>query len=208
MDSLAWFGLAFSVSYRRFWGRPRVEHFGQSGAAMNHFGTFVIASLFSTLCLAEPFVTISCHEPKGFNMQYGASIQERVRAERDKKPEPKPHLRAPTKDGYPMNPTFIVDSSKKKLTVIWAESASDVELRKKLKELKFPPPSAPPPAVEADIIMFMPNQISALQVAPPNSVTMYSFFPKLGTAFFSTQGSEISGKNTQQMSVFSACEFS
>ena len=56
--------------------------------------------------------------------------------------------------------------------------------------------------------MFMPDQISALQVAPPNAVTMYSFFPKIGTAFFSTQASELSGKNTKQMSVFSACDFS
>jgi hypothetical protein len=175
---------------------------------MNHFGIFIIASLFSTLCLAEPLVTISCHEPNGFSMSYGSSAQERVQAERHKKPEPKPHFTGPTKDGYLMNPTFIVDSSKKKLTVIWAESASDVELRKKSKELNLPPPSAPPPAVDADIIMFMPDQISALQVAPPNAVTMYSFFPKLGTAFFSTQASELNGKNTKQMSVFSACEFS
>lgn len=175
---------------------------------MNHFGIFILAGLFTTPCLAESLVTISCHEPTGFNMQYGASVQERVRAEKDKKPEPKPSLKGPTKDGYLMNPTFVVDSSMKKLTIIWAESASDVELRKRSKELNLPLPSAPPPAVEADIVMFLADQISALHVTPPNAVTMYSFFPKLGTAFFTTQSYELSGKNTQQMSVFSACEFS
>ena len=174
---------------------------------MNRFGLLVIAGLLWTPCLAEPLVTISCHEPKGSRMEYGASARERVRAEIDKKSEPKPQLRGPTKDGYDMNPTFIVDSGKKKLTVTWSESASDVELRKKLKAANLPAPSLPPTA-EADIVLFEPDQISALQVTPPNAVTVYSFFPKLGTAFFTTQAHELSGKNSQQMSVFSACEFS
>ncbi|MGB8598259.1 MAG: hypothetical protein WCD07_12840 [Burkholderiales bacterium] len=175
--------------------------------AVIRFGLLVIAGLFWTPCLAEPLVTIACHEPKGSRMEYGASARERVRAEIDKKSEPKPQLRGPTKDGYDMNPTFVVDSGKKKLTVTWSESASDVKLRKQLKAANLPAPSLPP-TVEADIVLFEPDQISALQVTPPNAVTMYSFFPKLGTAFFTTQAHELSGKNSQQMSVFSACEFS
>lgn len=175
---------------------------------MNQFGVFVLASLFPLLSLAEPLVTISCHEPKGSRMEYGVSAREHVQAEKDKKPEPRPHLKGPTEDGYVENPTFIIDSDKKKLTVVWAESAPDAELRKKAKELGVPYCCSPPPAADANIVMFTSDQISALQVNPPNAVTAYSFFPKLGTAFFTTQEHELSGKNSTQMSVFSACEFS
>ena len=175
---------------------------------MNHFGALLLASLYSTLSFAGPLVTISCPEPKGFNMEYGASPGERVKAEMDKKAEPKPSLKGPIKDGYLMNPTFVIDSSKKKITVIWSESATDLELRKKLKAANLPAPQSPPPSAEADIVLFTPEQISALQVIVPNAVAVYSFFPKLGAAFFTTQSLELSGKNTRVTSVFSACTYS
>lgn len=175
--------------------------------AMNHIGAMLVASLFSTACLAGPLVTISCPEPKGFNMEYGASIHESARAELEKKSEPRPELRGPTKDGYLMNPTFVVDSNKKTLTIVWAESASDAKLRKDLKAANLPAPSLPA-AGEADIVLFAPDHISALQVIAPDAVTVYSFFPKLGTAFFTTQSQDRSGNNTRVMSVFSVCTYS
>jgi hypothetical protein len=184
-------------------GAPRIK--GRD--AMNHIGAFLIGVLFSTACLAEPMVTISCPEPMGFNMEYGASIPERAKAELEKKSEPRPQLRGPTKDGYLMNPTFVVDSSKKTLTIVWAESAADAKLRKFLKAANLPAPSLPA-AGEADIVLFAPDHISALQVIAPHVVTVYSFFPKLGTAFFTTQSQELSGKNARVMSVFSACTYS
>ena len=174
---------------------------------MKRLGLILVAALTSTPCRAEPLVTVACDEPKGTRMEYGASARERARAEVDRKTESKPQLRGPTKDGYDMKPTFVVDSAKKKLTVTWAESASDAKLRKDLKTANLPAPSLPP-AAEADIVLFVPDQISAIQVISPNAVTVYSFFPKLGTAFFTTQAHELSGKNTQQMSVFSVCQFS
>lgn len=175
---------------------------------MNHFKVLVLASLLPTVSIAQPLVTIACHEPTGVSMQYGVSPSERVKAAMDRKPEPKPSFKGPAKDGYLTNPTFVVDSSKRKLTISWAESASDLELRKQAKELNLPPPSPPPPATEASVLMFTPDQISALEVKPPNATTIYSFFPKLGTAFFTTQAHELGGRNTQQMAVFALCEFS
>jgi hypothetical protein len=175
---------------------------------MNHFKALVLASLLPTISTAEPLVTITCHEPAGVSMQYGVSRSELVKAAMDGKPEPEPSFKGPTKDEYLMNPTFVVDSSKKKVTISWAESASDQELRKQAKELNLLPPSPPPPATEASVLMFMPDQISALEVKPPNATTIYSFFPRLGTAFFTTQAHELGGRNTQQMAVFSLCEFS
>lgn len=174
---------------------------------MRRFGLILVASLSASPSSGEPLLTIACDEPKGTRMEYGASVQERVRAEIDKKTEPKPQLRGPTKDGYDMRPTFVVDSGKKKLTVTWAESAHDAKLRKDLKAANLPAPSLPP-ATEAKIVLFSPDHISALEVISPNAVTVYSFFPKLGSTFFTTQAHELSGKDTRQMSVFSVCQFS
>jgi hypothetical protein len=177
------------------------------GVAMNRIGLLVIAGLNWTPCLADPLVTITCNEPRGTSMEYGTSVQERVHAETNKKPEPKPQLRGPTINSLVMKPTFVVDSGKKKLTVIWSESVSDIELRRKLKSANLPTLSLPP-STEADIVLFGSNQISALEVTPPNVVAVYSFFPKLGVAFITTQAHQLSGKDTQQISTFSDCIFS
>ncbi len=163
--------------------------------------------LIPSLTFAEPLVTISCTAPKGHRVEYGASARERVQAENDRRPEPKPHLKGPTEDGYSMTPTFIVDSRKRKLTVVWSESAADAEHRTKAKELGVPYCCSPPAATDAEIVLFAPDQIAALQVMSPNGVKLYSFFPKLGVAFVSSQSHELSGKNTEQLSFFSTCEF-
>ena len=107
-----------------------------------------------------------------------------------------------------MNPTFVVDSSKKKATITWNESAADLQLRETSRKLKLPPPLAPPGATEASVLMFTPDQISVLEVTSPVAVTVYSFYPKFGTAFFTTQSHDLGGGDTQQVSVFSMCEFS
>src|SRR5262245_42166766 len=76
----------------------------------------------TTKAAAEPLVTISCEKPDGINISYGgASLQESVEAREKNQPEPPPTLKEPTKDGYAALPTFIIDSNKKKMTVIWSE---------------------------------------------------------------------------------------
>jgi hypothetical protein len=55
--------------------------------------------------------------------------------------------------------------------------------------------------------MFFKQQISAIEVAPW-SVTTYSFFPTLGTAFISQQSMGLGLKNSTQLATFAHCEFS
>src|SRR5690349_5415888 len=142
---------------------------------MNRTRAVLVAYLVPVLSLAEPIVTISCDAPKGFRMEYGASARERVQAENDHRPEPKPHFKGPVKDGYKHIPTFIVDSGRKKLTVVWSESAADAEDRQRAKELNVPYCCSPPAATEAEIVLFTPDQIAALQLTSPNGVNLYSF---------------------------------
>lgn len=140
-------------------------------------------------------------------MEYGASLHERARAEIDKKPESKPQLRGPIKNGYDMKPTFVVDSDRKRVTVTWAESEADAKARQYAKAKKLPYPSLLS-ATEATIILFTSDHIAAIQVHSPTGVTVYSFFPKLGTAFITTQGNQPSGKDTQQSAFFATCSYS
>jgi len=155
---------------------------------------------------AEPLVTISCDKPNGFSIAYGASFFDRVEASQKTQPEPAPALKGPTKDGYSGTPTFVIDSNRQKMTIIWAELREDVELRKKAKELNIPQ-TPPPPATEATVVQLFDDQISAIEVEPWSIMT-YSFFPKLGTAFISQQTMDLGFKNTQQMATFAHCEFS
>jgi hypothetical protein len=155
---------------------------------------------------AEPLVTISCDKPKGFNIAYGTTLVERADAREKKQPEPPPKLRGPTEDGYVGTPTFVIDSNKEKMTVIWAEPPEDVELRKRAKELNLPQ-LPPPPAAEATVVLFFSEQISAVEVEPW-SITTYSFFPTLRTAFIGQQAMQPGSKSTTQLATFAHCEFS
>ena len=92
------------------------------------------------------------------------------------------------------------------MTVIWAESSTDVATRKLLKESKIPP-MPPPPATIATIVSFMSEQISAIE-AEPWSIMTYSFFPTLGTVFIDDQFFDVAQKNTMQIATFAHCEFS
>lgn len=175
---------------------------------MKNICVIIIASLFTSLSYSEPLLTASCSEPMGSSMEYGVSSFERVEAEVDKKSLPKPHFKTNKKDGFPRKPTFIIDSNKKKATIIWAESAADEKLIKQRKSLNLPPCNScsPPPAVDVEIVMFTPDQITAIEVNY-GAVDLYSLFPKLGTAFISEQHTEPSGKNSTQISTFAECEF-
>lgn len=167
----------------------------------------IIASFITTLSFAEPLVTVSCHEPMGSSMEYGVSSFERVQAAIDKKQKPtESHFKEAIKDGYERKPTFIVDSDKRKATIVWAESAKEAKQRELAKSVNVPYCCSPPPATDADIVMFTPDQISVLQT-DTGIVTLYSFFPKLGTAFIASQYTEPSGKNSIQLSTFAECEF-
>jgi hypothetical protein len=155
---------------------------------------------------AEPPLTISCEPPDGFNIGYGTTITERIAADQKKQPEPPPTLRGPTKDGYSRKPTFVIDSNRKNMTVIWAESPDDVEVRKLAKKFNLAP-IPPDPATEAIIVSFMSEQISAIE-AEPWSIKTYSFFPTFGTVFIGEQLFDVAQKNTRQIATFAHCEFS
>jgi hypothetical protein len=136
---------------------------------------FIIVSLLPTISIAEPLVTIPCDKPNGFNMQYGVSFTERLEAARNNLPEPtKPKLTGPTKDGYAGKPTFIIDTNRKDMTVVWSELPDDVKLRQQAKDLGLPQ-IPPTPATNANIILFFNEQISAVLVEPWSIMT-FSFF--------------------------------
>jgi hypothetical protein len=175
-----------------------------------HSMRFLVSALawLATLAIAdgEPMLTISCDKPTGFNIAYGTSFKERLEASEKKQPEPPPALTGPNEDGYLGKPTFIIDSNRKKMTVIWAELPEDVELRKQAKQFNMPM-MPPPPAADGAVVLFFQEQISAVQVEPWSIMT-YSFFPTIGTAFIGQQWMQPGSKSTRQLATFARCEFS
>jgi hypothetical protein len=107
---------------------------------------------------------------------------------------------------YAGKPTFIIDTNRKDMTVVWSELPDDVKLRQQAKELGLPQ-MPPPPAANATIVLFLDEQISAVLVEPWSIMT-FSFFPKLGTVFIGQQYILAGLNRTTQMSVFGHCEFS
>jgi hypothetical protein len=87
-------------------------------------------------------------------------------------------LKEPEKNGYAALPTFVIDSNKKKVTVIWSELPKDEEGKKGIETAWAIPP---PPATDATVVLFTGDQISAIE-ADLWSITTYSFFPKTGSA--------------------------
>lgn len=174
---------------------------------MNQLYALVVAGTLSLPAIASPLVTIACEQPMGYRVRYGAPARERVQAEKEKLPEPTAHLTGPLNDGYTVNPTFIIDSSRRYLVVTWSEPATDVLLRERAKEFGVPYCCDPPANTRADIVMYSPDQISDVEVNSLGAVTAYSFFPRLGAVLSSTQWHEMSGKSSNQLSTFSKCEF-
>jgi len=171
-----------------------------------HLAVIVLTCIAVTNAEAEPLVTISCDKPTGFNIRYGTTLKERVEAGGNKQSEPPPKLRGPVEDGYLGRPTFIIDSNRRDMTVVWAELPEEVELRKRAKELNLPQ-IPPPPATDATVILFFKEHISAIEVEPWSIMT-YSFFPTLGTAFIGQQAMQPGSKSTIQLATFAHCEFS
>ena len=154
---------------------------------------------------AEPLVTISCDKPNGVSIAYGAPLQERVEAREKNQPEP-PRTLKEQKNGYAALPTFIIDSNKKKVTVIWSELPKDAEARKELKDLSVPT-IPPPPATDATAVLFTDDQISAIET-DLWSITTYSFFPKIGTAFIGQQAMQTGTTSAIELATFAHCQFS
>ena len=174
---------------------------------MNPRSLLLLAVILSGPAQAAPLVTISCERPKGYRTEYGASASERVQARIAKVPEPAPRYKEPESDGYTMAPTFVVERSERKVTIIWSEAPEDVSARNEAKAPNLPYCCDPPPAAEARIESISDNQITAVQLTEPNGINLYSFYPKLGMVFVASQGHEPSGKNADQLSLFAKCEF-
>jgi hypothetical protein len=155
---------------------------------------------------AEPLLTISCEKPTGFSIAYGVSLTDQADAAAKHQPEPAPALKGPITDGYLAKPTFVIDSDRKKVTVIWAEPPEEAEFRKLAPQLNLPQ-LPPPPATDATIVSFFKEQISAIG-AEPWSIMTYSFFPTVGKAFISQQFIDLGSKNVRQLATFTNCEFS
>jgi len=170
--------------------------------------SLAVTAIFALAHTAEatPLVTIYCDKPNGFNISYGTSLAERFEASQQKRPNPPPKLSGPNTDGYSGTPTFVIDSNRKDMTVTWGELPEDAKLRKQAKELNIPQ-APPPPATEATIVLFMDEQISAIQV-DPWSIMTFSFFPKTGTAFIGQQAMRPGSKDATQLATLAHCEFS
>jgi len=138
-------------------------------------------------------------------MGYGVPFIDRANANLKGQPEPtSPTLRV-GKDGFAGKPTFVIDSNRKRITIVWNELEEDIKLREQAKKLGLPQVT-PSPASDGVIVQFLPEQISAIQV-DVWSIMTFSLFPKMGTAFISQQS--LHGlKNSVQISTFARCEYS
>jgi len=151
-------------------------------------------------------MTVTCEQPKGVSTEYGVSLSEYFDAHMEKRPESKPSFKKPKPDAFVGKPTFIVDSSKTKATVLWNETEEDAGLRKKAKEQGLPPVS-PPSATEIAVISFSEHVVTAVEELVWGA-TVYSLFPKLGVTFITTQHVGANLNNAVQLSTFAFCEFS
>ncbi|MEA2627343.1 MAG: hypothetical protein QOD06_3388 [Candidatus Binatota bacterium] len=160
----------------------------------------------SSSAVASPLLTITCHEPKGQRVEYGVFPEEYMDAKGNGKPLPTPRRRE-SADGYSgVHPTFIVDSVRpKSMTVLWGDSAKFDAPKAAAKSLGVPVPA--PSAREATILLFSDDQISAIEVGAQN-VGVHSFFPKLGTAYFTNHANIHFGSDwSESVSLFAVCEF-
>ena len=166
-------------------------------------GTVLLAPL---VCTAEPLVTISCDSPKETTQEYGVRMSDR--ATDTPGHEPQNHLTAPEQDGYNARPTFVLDSNRKKLTMLWAESAGEKEMRGLSKRLGHD--WKPDPAREIRVIDVSSDVITALDAHPGRNgiVALYSLYPKLGVLFLSQHYTYADGRNASQQAFFAKCEFS
>jgi hypothetical protein len=181
-------------------GQFAFTRIGHTAAATLLLAPFLVASSF-----AQPLVTFSCDQPKGYSMRYGVSLSDRTAAKIDKKPEPKPKFTGPTDDGYDERPTFILNVAQRKLAVTWSYTDAVLEIERKV-DGGTPLKSSAPRTYDLEIVTFGPVFISALEVGPLGTTT-YSFFPKLGKAFIADQVLDLGGESASQMTTITSCVF-
>ncbi len=163
--------------------------------------------LLSNMVLAEPMMTCTCDQPKGVRTEYGVSLNEYFDAHMEKRPEAKPSFKEPKPDAFINKPTFIVDSGKTKMTVVWSESDEDIKSRKESRKQGLPTVAPSQAAIEMNIVGYDENVITAIEERAFGATT-YSLFPKLGMVFITSQGLGPNMNNAVQMSTFAFCEFS
>jgi hypothetical protein len=147
-------------------------------------------------------LTVQCEPPKGVREKYGLGLII------DRKPGAQPTLQGPSPDGYQAKLTFLVDSEKKKLTVLWAEADVDRAFREEAKKQGLP--TLPlPKAEQFDIVYQSPDVITSISYSTYLYGTVtYSVYPRLGAMFMSYQYLEPNLKNAVQSFFFAKCEFS
>lgn len=152
--------------------------------------TFLAVVLLVTplVCSAGPLVTITCEQLRGTTQNYGVTPAEAIKAASDHKPRPSNHLAAPLDDGFSGKPTFVVDSNRQKLTLVW-------------------PPDA---ARELPVVRYSPLVITALDAHPGRDgvAMLYSFYPKLGIVFVAQHYLDTVGPYASQGAFFAKCEYS
>lgn len=167
----------------------------------------VAGMIFPALSLASPVLTITCHDLKGSTLHYGVPFLERLHAEMNHEKTPGPRVVGPIDDGYDNTLAIVVDSaSRRKMTVVWNESAATRKLRAEAKKNGMD--MIPPVVQEARIVSVNPDMIAAVVDGDPQGISLYTFFPKLGTAFLTSHGELPDGTDTVMTSVRGACEFS
>lgn len=156
---------------------------------------------------ASPILTITCHDLKGSSLHYGVPFWERVHAKANNEKVPAPHIVGPKDDGYDNTLTIVVDSaSPRKMTIVWNESAATQKVRTEAKKNGMD--MIPPTVNEAQIVSVNRDMFAALGGGDPQGISLYTFFPRLGTAFITTHGEIPDGTDTVMTGVRGACEFS
>jgi hypothetical protein len=166
----------------------------------------VLVSVVAAPAMAAPLATITCEAPKGVSSYYGVLEIERAMAAGAHKAAPTNHLGGPEKDGYSMRLTFLLDSSRKRLTRIWVETDADRKQREGgAKALGVAVPD-PPAAIDLPVLAYSPDAITAA-LTDSNGSILYSLYPKLGMMFMSAQLLEVDGQLARQNAMFAKCEF-
>jgi hypothetical protein len=156
---------------------------------------------------AHPILTITCHDLKGSTLHYGVPFWERVHAKTNNEKAPEPHIVGPKDDGYDNTLTIVVDSaSRSKMTIVWNESPATQKVRADAKKNGID--MIPPSVEEAQIVSVNRDMFSAMVEGDPQGISLYTFFPKLGTAFITNHSEIPDGTDTVMTAVRGACEFS
>jgi hypothetical protein len=156
---------------------------------------------------ASPLLTITCHDLKGSTLHYGVPFGERIHAKLEHQQMPEPHIVGPKDDSYDNTLTIVVDSaSPRKMTIVWNESAATQKVRAEAKKIGMD--MIPPTVNEARIVSVNPDMFAAIVEGAPQGISLYTFFPSLGTVFLTSHGEIPDGTDAVMTSVRGACQFS